>query len=99
MYCTVRDDTAYLLHAACDLLEEEHVDGVELRQVGLALNAKEVVDVFFRSHLLEDLIDVDFLLARRLLNLLHFLRVFFLFKVISFISLSSSIAFNRRLLI
>jgi len=29
--------------------------------LGLALNAEEVVDVSFGSHLLEDLIDVDFL--------------------------------------
>ena len=51
----------YFLGATSDLLEKEDVDRLELRQEGLALNAKEVVDVFFRSHLLEDLIDVDFL--------------------------------------
>lgn len=95
----MRDRWTYFLGTTSDLLEKEDVDRLELRQVGLALNAEEVVDVFFRSHLLEDLIDVDFLEERRLLNLLHLLRVFFLFKVISFISLSSSIAFNRRLLI
>jgi hypothetical protein len=57
----MRDWFTYFLSATSDLLEKEDVDRLELRQVGLALNAKEVVDVFFRSHLLEDLIDVDFL--------------------------------------
>lgn len=95
----MRDRLTYFLVATSDLLEKEDVDRLELRQVGLARNANEVVDIFFRSHLLEDLIYVDFLYSRRLLNLLHLPRVFFLFKVISFISLSSSIAFNRRLLI
>ena len=49
------------LGATSYLLEKEDFDRLELREIGLALNAKEVVDVFFRSHLLEDLIDVDFL--------------------------------------
>ena len=57
----MRDRLTYFLGATSDLLEKEDVDRLELRQVGLALNAKEVVDVFFRSHLLKDLIDVDFL--------------------------------------
>jgi hypothetical protein len=57
----MRDRLTYFLGATSDLLEKEDVDRLELRQVGLALNAKEVVDVFSRSHLLEDLIDVDFL--------------------------------------
>jgi len=57
----MRDRLTYFLGTTSDLLEKEDVDRLELRQVGLALNAKEVVDVFFRSHLLEDLIDVDFL--------------------------------------
>ena len=60
----MRDRLTYFLGTTSDLLEKEDVDRLKLRQVGLALNAKEVVDVFFRSHLLEDLIDVDFLLAR-----------------------------------
>lgn len=57
----MRDRLTCFLGTTSDLLEKEDVDRLELRQVGLALNAKEVVDVFFRSHLLEDLIDVDFL--------------------------------------
>jgi hypothetical protein len=57
----MRDRWTYFLGTTSDLLEKEDVDRLELRQVGLALNAEEVVDVFFRSHLLEDLIDVDFL--------------------------------------
>lgn len=64
MYCTVRDDTAYLLHAACDLLEEEHVDGVELRQVRLAFDGQEVVDILLGRHLLHDLIHIDLLESR-----------------------------------
>ena len=64
MYFTVRDDTAYLLHAACDLLEEEHVDGVELRQVGLAFDGQEVVDILLGRHLLHDLIHIDLLESR-----------------------------------
>ena len=43
---------SYLLIAPSDLLEEEDVDGVQLRKVGLALDAEEVVDILLRGHLL-----------------------------------------------
>ena len=61
MYYSVRHQLGYLLGPSSDLLEKEDVDGLKLREVGLALNAEEVVDVSLGSHLLEDLIDVYFL--------------------------------------
>ena len=45
----MRDRWTYFLGATSDLLEKEDVDRLELRQVGLALNAEEVVDVFFEA--------------------------------------------------
>jgi hypothetical protein len=62
----VRRESAYVLGAASDLLEEEDVDGVHLRQVGLALESEEVVDVALGGHLLHDLVHVHLGKARRL---------------------------------
>ena len=71
MYCTVRDEAAYLLHASSDLLEEEHVDGVQLGQVRLALDGQEVVDVLLGGHLLHDLVHVHLLQTRLRLTDCH----------------------------
>ena len=64
MYYSVRDETAYLFHTARDLLEEEHVDGVQLGQVRFALDGQEVVDILLGGHLLHDLVHIDLLESR-----------------------------------
>jgi len=51
--------SAYFLLRACDLLEEEHVDGIYLGQVCFALLGQEVIDILLRLHLLHELADVN----------------------------------------
>ena len=69
--CKVSKYCAYLFSTSGNLLQEEDVDCVQLRQVCLTLLSEEVVDVLLRGHLLHDLFDVHLLQSRCLLVMLH----------------------------
>ena len=61
MYYTVIARVTYLLLGTRDLLEEVHIDGVHLGQVGLALLCQEGEHVLLRLHLLHELAHVHLL--------------------------------------
>ena len=61
----------YLLLRARDLLEEVHVDGVDLGQVRLALLGQEGEHVFFRLHLLNEVAHINLLHSLLRWVLLH----------------------------
>ena len=64
-------DHDYLLLPTRDLFKEVDVDSVKLRQVCLALKRQEVVDIFLRLHLLDEIVHVDLLESLLWLVLLH----------------------------
>ena len=60
-YCTVSINHSYLFSPLHDLLKEEDVDCVHLRQVCLTLLSEEVVNIPLGLHLLHHLSDVHHL--------------------------------------
>jgi hypothetical protein len=61
----------YVLGPASHLLQEVGIDGVHLRQVGLALLSQEVVHILLGGDLLHELVDVHLLESFLRLCLLH----------------------------
>jgi hypothetical protein len=60
-YCNVKCKYSYLFVSIRNLLQEEDVDTVHLRQVSLAILEQEVVELFLALELFHDFMDIDLL--------------------------------------